>query len=142
MNRPVRTKTPGGEDIVILPASEFERLVELAEDARDIRDAEEALAEIAAGNVELLSHAEVQAFLDSPSAIAFWRKRRGMTQSALASRAGITQAYLAQVEGGKRTGDVQLYRRLANVLSVDVEIILPEAEGAKGGRRKSRKRRK
>ena len=142
MNKPVRTKTPAGEDIVILPATEFERLVEMAEDGRDIRDAEEALAEIAAGKVELLLQADVLAFLDAPSAITFWRKRRGLTQSALAARVDITQAYLAQIEGGKRTGDVQLYRRLAAVLNVDIETILPADETKASGRRKAAPRRR
>jgi DNA-binding XRE family transcriptional regulator len=142
MNRPVRTKTPGGEEIVILPAADFERLVDLAEDARDVRDAEEALTEIAAGSVELLTHAEVLSFLAAPSPIAFWRKRRGMTQAALASAAGVSQAYLAQIEGAKRSGDVQLYRRLAGALGVDVEIILPQGDGPGGGSRKAAKRRR
>ena len=103
MNRLVRTKTPAGEDIVILPAAEFERLVDLAEDARDVRDAEKALAEIEAGTAELLSRADVQAYLDSPSPLAFWRKRRGLTQAALAEAVGVSQAYMAQIESGKRT---------------------------------------
>jgi DNA-binding XRE family transcriptional regulator len=135
MNRPVRTKTPGGEEIVILPAAEFERLVDLAEDARDIRDAEEALAEIAAGSVELLTQAEVQALLAAASPIAFWRKRRGVTQAALAKEAGISQAYLAQIEAAKRTGGVQLYRRLAKALGVDIEDLLPEAGAGKADRK-------
>jgi DNA-binding XRE family transcriptional regulator len=128
MNRLVRTKTPAGEDIVILPAAEFERLVDLAEDARDIRDAEKALAEIEAGTAELLSRADVQAYLDSPSPLAFWRKRRGLTQAALAESVGVSQAYMAQIESAKRTADIRVYQRLAKRLGVTLDDIVSSEE--------------
>ena len=128
MNRLVRTKTPAGEDIVILPAAEFERLVDLAEDARDIRDAEKALAEIEAGTAELLSRVDVQVYLDSPSPLAFWRKRRGLTQTALAKAVGVSQAYMAQIESGKRTADIRIYQRLANRLGVMLDDIVSSEE--------------
>ena len=86
MNRPVRTKTPAGEDIVMMPVADYERLLELAEDLRDSRIAEKVLAEMAAGNVELLTHAEVNALLAAPSPVAFWRKRRRRESLAAAGR--------------------------------------------------------
>jgi DNA-binding XRE family transcriptional regulator len=137
MNRLVRTKTPAGEDIVILPAAEFERLVDLAEDARDIRDAETALAEIEAGAVELLSQAEVRAYLDAPNPLAFWRRRRGLTQAALAKAVGVSQAYMAQIESGKRNADIRVYQRLASRLGVALDDVVPP-EKAPAKARKSR----
>ena len=139
MNKPVHTTTPGGEEIVILPAAEYVRLVETAEDSRDVRLAEEALAEIAAGNSELLTQKEVEAFLSATSPLAFWRQRRGLTQAALAKQVGVTQPYLAQIESSKRSGDIDLYRRLAHVLKTDLELVLPpekpnRASGKKKGR--------
>jgi DNA-binding XRE family transcriptional regulator len=124
MNKPVRTKTPSGEDITILPTAEYERLMEIAEETVDRRDSEIALLEIAAGSVELLTHAEVTELLAATTPLAFWRRRRGLTQAALAAAAGISQAYMAQIEGGKRTGDVRVYQRVANVLRVDVDDLL------------------
>ena len=142
MNKPVHTTTPGGEEIVILPAAAYLRLVETAEDARDVRLAEEARAEIAAGNSELLTQEEVEAFLSATSPLAFWRRRRGLTQAALAKQVGVTQPYLAQIESGKRSGDVDLYRRLAHVLRTDLELVLPpqkpkRASAKKKGRSRS-----
>ena len=125
MNKPVHTTTPGGEEIVILPAADYRRLVEMAEDARDVRLAEQALAEIAEGNSEFLTHDEVEVFLSAVSPLAFWRKRRGLTQAALARQVGVTQPYLAQIESRKRSGDVDLYRRLAQALKTDLELVLP-----------------
>jgi DNA-binding XRE family transcriptional regulator len=125
MTRPVRTKTPSGEDIVLLPLAEYERLRELAEDTYDSLVAERALAELAGGGVELISHGDVAALLAAPSPVSFWRKRRGLTQAALAKAARISQAYLAQIEKGSRKGDVTLYQRLAETLRVDIEDLLP-----------------
>lgn len=136
MNRPVRTKTPSGEEIVMLPAADYERLLELAEDAVDARIAERALAELRSGRGEALTHDDMLALLDAPSPVAFWRKRRELTQAALAKVAEISQAYLAQIESGKRVGEVGLYRRLADALRVDIEDLLPDVDTAKV-RRKS-----
>jgi DNA-binding XRE family transcriptional regulator len=138
MNRLVRTKTPAGEDIVILPAAEFERLVDLAEDARDIRDAEKALAEIEAGTVDLLSQSDAQAYLAAPGPLAFWRKHRGLTQAALAKAVGVSQAYMAQIESGKRTADVRVYQRLASQLGVTLDDVVPLEEAPAAKARTSR----
>jgi DNA-binding XRE family transcriptional regulator len=136
MNRPVHTKTPSGEDIVLLPLAEYERLRELAEDAYDSRLAERALAELAEGSVELISHADISALLAARSPVSFWRQRRGLTQAVLAKTAKISQAYLAQIEKGARKGDVTLYQRLAAALRVDVEDLLPAPVTRKKSRRK------
>jgi len=138
MTKPVRTKTPAGEDIVLVPLAEYERLRELAEDAYDSLVAERAFAELEGGGVELISHADVAALLAAPSPLSFWRKRRGLTQAALAKTTNTSQAYLAQIERGTRRGDVALYQRLAEALRVDIEDLLPPAEAKtkERGRRK------
>lgn len=41
-------------------------------------------------------------FLVRPPPIRVWRERRRLTVSALADQAGISQAYLSQIESGKR----------------------------------------
>lgn len=128
MNKPVRTKTPAGDDIVILPASDYDDLLELAEDAVDSRIAEERLAELRSGKGEAITHQEMLDLLDAPSPIGFWRKRRGLTQATLAGQVGVSQAYLAQIESAKRSGDIRIYRRLSAVLGVDIEELLPSEE--------------
>lgn len=46
------------------------------------------------------------------------RIARGMTQSDLAERAGVSQAYIAMIERGKRKPGLKLIRRLSDVLSI------------------------
>lgn len=141
MNRPVRTTTPSGEEIVILPAAEYDRLAGLAEDAIDIAVAERGLADAKAGRGEALTAEEMTALLGAASPIAFWRKRRGLTQMVLAGMVGISQGYLAQIERGKRSGDLSLYRGLAGRLGVGLDDLLPDIEEAPARvKRRSRKR--
>jgi DNA-binding XRE family transcriptional regulator len=114
--------TPGGEEIVIVPRREFERM-------RDTIDAQEharVKAEIAAGVQEMLSEDEVVASLAEPTPLAFWRKKRGLTQRALAEAAGVSQSYLAGLEGGKRRGDPVLFLRLSRALRIRMEDIVAE----------------
>ena len=106
------------EETITLTRTEYQDLV-------DARDHAIAMRDVATGAMETLADAELDAYLAAPSPLAFWRKRRGLTQAALASEVGITQAYLAQIERGVRTWDVQLYARLAKTLRVPIRIGTP-----------------
>lgn len=126
----VRTRTPAGEAIVILPEAEFERLVALAEDASDARDLAASRTRLDTGADELLSEADLEALRAAPTPLAFWRERRGMAAAALAERAGLTEPDLAAMERGAFAGDTTDYRSLAAVLGVDPDDLLPDAEAA------------
>ncbi len=54
-----------------------------------------------------------------------WREFRGFTQTQLALVAGISRAYLAQIEAGERTGTLEIVARLANVLDCLIEQLMP-----------------
>ena len=53
-----------------------------------------------------------------------WREYRGMSQATLADAAGLSQAYIAQIETGKREGRVDAYRAIANVLDVNIDDLV------------------
>lgn len=95
------------------------------EDLIDARDHAQAMRGVATGAMETLSDAELDAYLAAQSPLAFWRKHRGLTQTALAATAGITQPYLAQIEGGSRDGNVALFAKLARALRVRIEDLVP-----------------
>lgn len=114
-----RIKTPGGEEMVVLPAQEFDDLV-------DARDHAQAMAAYRRGEGDWLNEAEMVAFRSASSPLAFWRQRRHLTQVQLAAEVGVSQAYFAQIETGKRVGDVALYQRLARKLGVAIEDLLPQ----------------
>jgi hypothetical protein len=126
----VRTRTPSGEAIVILPEAEFERLVALARDASDARDLAASRARLDAGTDELLTEADLDALRAAPTPLAFWLARRGLAATALAERTGLTESDLAAMERGTLVGAIGDYRACAEALGVDVDDVLPDAEAA------------
>ncbi|EIZ84941.1 phage-related transcriptional regulator [Methylobacterium sp. GXF4] len=123
----VRTRSPSGEAIVILPEVEFERLRELAEDTLDARAIEESQRHLSAGDEELLDEADLDALRAAPSPLAFWRAKRGMTVAALARDSGVPEGQLTTLETGAGTADPAVYERLARALDIAVEDLVPDS---------------
>lgn len=113
-----KIKTPGGETLVILPLAEFEEL----RDAADYAKAQTARRP----DEELLSAAEALAFAEAPTPLHFWRRKRGMTQTELAEKAGISQNYVASLEAGSRKGDPALFKKLATALHMPMEQLVAD----------------
>jgi ribosome-binding protein aMBF1 (putative translation factor) len=139
---PVMTKSPKGDDIVILSRKEYDRLLAAAdEDVIDAAIAKKAIAR----NEETLSEAEVDELLASRTPLAFWRKKRGLTQTDLAKAAGIAQGFLSEIESGLKTGDVTVLQRIAIALEISLlELVpsLPSSRRKPGAKLKIVKRRK
>src|SRR3546814_3871263 len=55
----------------------------------------------------------VERLLDGENPVRVWREHRGLTVKALAERAGISAAYLSQIEGGQRDGSLDTMRKIA-----------------------------
>ena len=123
----VRTKTPAGEAIVILPEAEFERLRELADDALDGRVIDASQARLLTGDEELMDEGDLDALRAAPSALAFWRARRGAAIETLARDCAVPADTMAALESGAATAEPAVYVRLAHALGVAVEDIAPEA---------------
>ncbi len=124
MNKPQIIRTPAGEQMVILPKGDYEALLDTIEDLEDTRAAEQSLARIAAGEEELIPDAEMDDYLAAPTPLAFWRKKRGLTQAALAEQVGVTQAYLSEMESGKKEGGIGVLRELAAALKVGMDELV------------------
>jgi DNA-binding XRE family transcriptional regulator len=120
---PVMTKSPKGDDIVILSRKEYDRLLVAAdEDVIDAATARKAIAR----NEETLSEAEIDELLAARTPLAFWRKKRGLTQADLAKIAGIAQGFLSEIENGLKTGDVTLLQRIAIALEISLLDLVPD----------------
>jgi DNA-binding XRE family transcriptional regulator len=122
-------KTEGGEELAVLPKSEYQRLVGLAEDedkgtSRLVRRARDALA---AGNEILLPKFVVDRLAERENPIRVLREWRKMTQAELVVRISITQGYLSDLESGKRKGPVALHQKIARALGVPIDLLLPLA---------------
>ena len=104
---------------------DYIRLLNAEQDQTDASQHARTMAEIAAG-APMLTSAELDDYLAAPSPLAFWRKRSGKTQAVLAAEVSISQAFLAQLEGGKREGSLGVMARLAKVLGVQMEDLIKE----------------
>ena len=126
---PVMTKTPKGDDIVILSRKEYDRLVVAAHgDAADVETLRRSIARVKSGEEHTLTSAEVDDLLAAKTPLAFYRKRAGLTQAALAQRAGIAQGFLSEIEAGRKHGDVQTLRKIADVLKISLDdLVIPQA---------------
>lgn len=121
-------KTPSGEDMVVLPKADYDRLLAAArdklEDEADAREAARILARLESGAEETLPF-EIVRRLRKENRIKVLREYRGLTQKALAKAAEMNPLYLSQIECGRATGGVKSLTRLAQALGVEVEIIAP-----------------
>ncbi len=130
---PIQTiTTPAGDELIVLSRQEYQDLI-------DARDHAAALRDVASGAMETLNETELDVYLTAPSPLAFWRKRRGLTQARLARLVEISQGFLAQIETGKRIGEVGLYLRLAKTLNIRMEDLVtenverdPTSDGSRG----------
>jgi DNA-binding XRE family transcriptional regulator len=113
-----------GKQVVLIPADDYRILLEKAEMLDDVAAYDRAKAALAAGDEELVPDRVANALLDGSNPIRVWRQHRKMSQVQLAEAAGISQAYLAQIETGKREGTLNLYRALADVLETDIDDLV------------------
>jgi transcriptional regulator with XRE-family HTH domain len=129
-NEVTRFKTPSGDEMVVLPAAEYLRMIEAAEMAEDVAAFDEFSRKLASGEEELIPAEIVDRILAGENCVRVWREHRGLTVKALADKAGVTPAYLSQVETGERDGALGTYRKLAGALGVSSTNSWPELGGA------------
>lgn len=108
----------GKREFTVIPIELYERLAAALEDADDA-----ALAD-AARTVDdgfRIPAAVANALLDGEQPVKAWREQRSLTQEALATMAGISTAYLCQIETRKRVGSLKTLRAIAGVLGLKVD---------------------
>ena len=135
---PVITKSPSGDDIVILSRKEYDQLVAAAdEDTADAALARRAIAR----DEETLTETELDDLLAAKTPLAFWRKKRGVTQAQLAKSVGIAQGFLSEIEAGQKTGTVDALRRIGSALGISLDDIASVTQHSKPRGRKTNLRR-
>jgi transcriptional regulator with XRE-family HTH domain len=140
---PVMTKTPLGDEIVILSRAEYDALTfgRRDEDTADAARANNILADIERGTETLLTSEQASQLLEAKTPLAFWRKHRGVTQQALSKSVGVAQGFISEIENGAKTGDVQTLAVIAKALEISLDdLVIPRpVKLAKKGRIKTRK---
>ena len=107
----------GKREFAVIPIELYERLATALEDADDAALADAARA---ADDGFRIPAAVVNALLEGEQPVRVWREQRGLTQDALAAKAGISKAYLFQIETRKRVGALKTLRSIADALAAGV----------------------
>jgi DNA-binding XRE family transcriptional regulator len=110
----------GEPEYAVIPYSEYQEMVRLSEAMRDIQAYDAAVAD----EGEAVPHEMMRRLIEGESPIRVWRTYRGLTQTELAQHAGIDKTYLSQLELGRKAGSVTVLKRLAAVLSVDIDDLV------------------
>ncbi|WFR96123.1 helix-turn-helix domain-containing protein [Rhizobium tumorigenes] len=105
-----------GKPYVLLSEEDYEDLV-------DGLRANAVLAGISAGE-ETWPLEIVEARANGGNAVRIFRNYRRMTVTELATAAGISQPYLSEIEAGKKTGSVDVLKRIATALKVDLDDLV------------------
>jgi ribosome-binding protein aMBF1 (putative translation factor) len=121
---PVMTKSPKGDEIVILSRDEYDRLIEADEDRTDAKTARRIMDQIVSGAETVLTEAELDEFLKAKTPLAFWRKKRGLTQAQLAKATGVAQGFVSEIESGQKPGTPATLKKLAEALGVKIDHLI------------------
>ena len=125
--QPQHFTAPDGTEMVVLKASDFERLVDLAEDAEDVIEALVIEARIEVGEGTMPAEVLNLIIDDNLHPIAAWRRHRGLSQIALARKARLSQVWISRIERGGGYGSRETRKKLAAAL--DAPIWALEDEG-------------
>ncbi len=113
----------GKREYAIVPIDIFESLIEAEEDRLDI----EELRRFRETDDGFRIPGEiVRRELEGEHPVKLWREHRGVTVEALAGKAGISKAYLSQIENGKRKGTAKTLKSLAAALAIPLDLLVEE----------------
>jgi DNA-binding XRE family transcriptional regulator len=107
----------------VIPYEMYLELVEKAEMFQDFQDYDTAKLAQELGTEELIPAEVIDAILDGENAIKVWREYCGLSQTELATSAGISVPYLSQLETNKREGSLRVLSALAEALNVTLDLI-------------------
>jgi transcriptional regulator with XRE-family HTH domain len=111
-----------GKPFVLVPKAVYERMCAALEDRNDLRAYDSAKA----AKPEMVPAAIVDRLLAGDNPIRVWREHRDLTQQQLAYTSGISKPYLSQLENGLRKGAIDVLRKLAAAMRVDLEDLAPK----------------
>jgi DNA-binding XRE family transcriptional regulator/mRNA-degrading endonuclease RelE of RelBE toxin-antitoxin system len=116
-------ETADGKRLAVLPEEDYRALIEAKEESSDLAAVREFDARLARGEEELIPAQYVNRMIDGENKIRVWREYRGLTVKALAEAAGVTPAYLSQIETGAREGTIETLKKLSAALRVTIDDI-------------------
>jgi DNA-binding XRE family transcriptional regulator len=127
MNTPVSFTTPNGEELVVLSRNDYELLLkqsELVDDLEDLLAVKAYEARVAAGEGDRVPAEFVDRLIDGENPVRVWREVRGLSAKELAAAAGISAAYISEIETGKKEGSISVLKAISRVLRIDLDDLV------------------
>jgi hypothetical protein len=113
-------------EVAILARKEYEALAakprEADEDIGTARLVARARKEIAAG-IPLIPKEIVDRIIAGQNALRLIRKWRGKSQLYVSSKTDLGQGYISDLESGRRKGTIAVFKKIADVLKVPLDLI-------------------
>ncbi len=72
----------------------------------------------------MFPHSLVEKIILGENPIKVYRAYRKMTQQKLADEAGVTSDYISKLEKGDREGKLSLLKKIADILQVDLGLLV------------------
>ena len=116
-------ETPTGR-LAVLPEAEYRLMAEALEDAEAGAIIDRFRQRLADGEEELIPANFVSRILAGENPVRVWREYRGIKVGELATATKLSQAYVSQLEAGKREGSLAALKAIAAVLRVTVDDLL------------------
>jgi DNA-binding XRE family transcriptional regulator len=122
-------RTESGEELVVMSRRDYVALLaragdKAAEDEMTARIIDASRAAQASGE-DVMLPAEVWAAIEADeNPVKVLRKHRGLTQTALADAASVSQGYIADLEAGRKTGAPDTLKRIARALAVPLDVLV------------------
>ncbi|MDR7029617.1 helix-turn-helix domain-containing protein [Rhizobium rosettiformans] len=123
--------TPNGEEMIVLSRKDYEALIQRIEDLEDSLSIADFERKRAAGEEELVPAEYVNRMSEGESPIRVWRDFRGMSAKDLAAAAGISTAFLSEIETGKKDGSIATLKAIADALKIDLDDLYWRQEDRK-----------
>lgn len=111
----------GKPEWVMIPYKQYLKIAKSLDTADDIRSLKKFKK---TDNGERIPAEVINRILDGENPVKVWREFRGLVQKELAAKAGISKAYLSQIEIGKRTGRANVLKAIADALGVTIDELI------------------
>jgi DNA-binding XRE family transcriptional regulator len=114
----------GKPEYAVLPYLDYLELLKNAEMLDDIQTYDDVKNSISKGDEELIPATVANALVEGENPIKVWREYRGFTQQQLAAEISISVPFVSQLETAKRKASINVMRKLASVLHVNIEDLV------------------
>ena len=129
---PLHLKDADGQtQFVVLSAEDYALLTQTVEAARELMDVRGVLKSNVVdriGGNNGIPATVAHRIAEGANPVRVWRESRGLKAITLARDAGISPAYLSEIETGKKDGTFRTMAAIARVLNVSLDDLAPPAD--------------